>query len=260
MRFNRLGRREFVTLLGGAAAWPLAAGAQQPAIPVIGFLNSQSAGPFSHMLAGFRRGLSEAGFVEGQNIIIEYRWAEGRNDRLPALAAELVGRQVAVIAATGGEAAGLAAKAATAMIPIVFTIGGDPVKIGLVASMNRPGANVTGLTLLSTAIEGKRLGLLQELVPKANLIAVLINADFPPAEDQRRDVLEAASRAGLRATVIFAKAERDFEPAFATLLEQHADALMVCADPLFASRRDQLLALTRLRLRPTRCMGVCRRY
>jgi putative ABC transport system substrate-binding protein len=237
-------RRDFITLVGiAAAAWPLAARAQQPPMPVIGFLNSQSAAPSSHMVAGFRRGLSEAGFVEGQNIAIEYRWAEGQYERLPALANELVRRGVAVLVATGGEAAALAAKAATAAIPVVFLIGGDPVKIGLVASMNRPGANITGLTLLTTSIDGKRIGLLKELVPKASLIAALINPDFPPAENQQQDILQAASDAGLRATVVKARAESDFQPAFATLLDQHADALIVCADPFFNSRRDQLVAL-----------------
>jgi putative ABC transport system substrate-binding protein len=237
-------RREFITLLGGtAAAWPLAARAQQPAMPVIGFLNSQSAGPFSHMIAGFLRGLSESSFIEGQNIAIEYHWAEGQYERLPTLANELVRRGLAVLVATGGEPAALAAKAATSTIPIVFVIGGDPVKIGLVASMNRPGANVTGLTLLTTSLDGKRLGLLKELIPNASLIAALINPDFPPSENQRRDVVDAASGVGLRTTVIMARTESDFQPAFAALLQQHADALIVCADPFFFSRREQLVAL-----------------
>jgi putative ABC transport system substrate-binding protein len=234
-------RREFITVLGGAAGWPLAARAQQRSTPVIGFLNTQSLGPFSHMVAGFREGLREAGFVEGQNIQIEYRWAEGRYERLPTLASDLVRRGIAVLVATGGELAALAAKESTQAIPVIFLIGGDPVRTGLVASMNRPGGNVTGLTLLTSEIEGKRLGLLQELLPKASLIAVLINPDFPPAENQRRDVLEAASRVGLRAVVMSARSEREFEPAFRTAVEQRADALMVCADPLFNSRRDQLV-------------------
>jgi putative ABC transport system substrate-binding protein len=226
-------RREFIAMIGGAAMLPLAARAQQPAMPVIGFLNSQSAGPFSHMIAGFLRGLSESGFIEGQNIAIEYHWAEGQYERLPTLANELVRRGLAVLVATGGEPAALAAKAATSTIPIVFVIGGDPVKIGLVASMNRPGANVTGLTLLTTSLDGKRLGLLKELIPNANLIAALINPDFPPSENQRRDVVDAASGVGLRTTVIMARTESDFQPAFAALLQQHADALIVCADPFF---------------------------
>jgi putative ABC transport system substrate-binding protein len=241
---SNIKRREFITLLGGAAvAWPRAARAQQAAMPVVGFLNTQSAGPFSHMLAGFRQGLSEAGFLEGQNIQIEYRWAEGHYEQLPALANDLVHRGLAVLVATGGEPAAFAAKAATQAIPIVFLIGGDPVKERLVTSMNRPGGNITGLTLLTTEIEGKRLGLLRELIPKASLIAVLINPDFPPAEKQRRDVLEAASHVALRTTVVSARSEREFQPAFASVIEQRADALVVCADPLFNSRREQLVAL-----------------
>jgi putative tryptophan/tyrosine transport system substrate-binding protein len=236
-------RREFITLLGGAAAWPAAARAQQPSMPVIGFLNSQSPGPFSHMVAGFREGLTEGGFVESQNIAIEYRWAEGRYDRLPALANDLVRRGLAVLVATGGEPAALAAKAATATIPVVFSIGGDPVKGGLVASIGRPGGNVTGLTLLTYAIEGKRVGLVQELLPKINSIAALIHPESPNADYQRREVLEAASRAGLRATVVFVRTETEFQPAFSTLLTQHVDALIVCADPFFNNRRDQLVAL-----------------
>jgi putative tryptophan/tyrosine transport system substrate-binding protein len=235
-------RREFITLLGGAAAWPLAARAQPPP-PVIGFLNSQSPGSFSHLVAGFHQGLAENGYVEGRSIAIEYRWAEGQYERLPALASELVRRGVAVLVAAGGEPSALAAKAATATIPIVFVIGSDPIEAGLVASMNRPGANVTGVTLLNVALDGKRLGLLQEMIPGASLIAALINPDFPSAETQRRDFLEAVSRSGLRSTVVYARAETDFQPAFATLREQHVDALLVCADPLFNSRRDQLVAL-----------------
>jgi putative ABC transport system substrate-binding protein len=236
-------RRKFITLVGGAVTWPFAVRAQQSAMPLIGFLNSQSAGSFSHLVAGFQQGLREAGFLEGQNIQIEYRWAEGQYERLPALANDLVHRGIAVLVATGGEPAALAAKASTQAIPIVFIIGGDPVRMGLVTSMNRPGGNVTGLTLLSTEIEGKRLGLLQELVPKANLIAVLINPDFPATENRRRDVLEAASRAGLKTIVVSASSESQFEPAFTTAVEQRADALLVFADPFFNSRRDQLAAL-----------------
>jgi putative ABC transport system substrate-binding protein len=237
-------RREFMTLIGGAAAaWPLAAHGQQRSMPLIAFLNSQSAAPFAHMLGGFRRGLRDAGFIEGQNIAIEYRWAEGQYDRLPALANDLIRQHPAVLVATGGEPVALAAKDATQAIPIVFIIGGDPVRQRLVATMNCPGGNVTGLTLLTTELEGKRLGLLQELVPHARSIAVLINPDFPPAERQRQDVLEAAARVGLRATTLLAKSERDFGPAFAALIEQRADAVIVCADPLFNSRRDRLVAL-----------------
>jgi putative ABC transport system substrate-binding protein len=237
-------RREFIGLLGGALAmWPIGVRAQQQVVPLIGFLNTQSAGSFSHLVAGFQQGLREAGFLEGQNIQIEYRWAEGRYERLPALANDLVHRGIAVLVATGGEPAALAAKGSTQAIPIVFIIGGDPIRMGLVTSMNRPGGNVTGLTLLSTEIEGKRLGLLQELLPKASLIAVLINPDFPSAENRQRDVLEAASRVGLKTIVVSARSESQFEPAFTTAVEQRANALMVFGDPFFNSRRDQLVAL-----------------
>jgi putative ABC transport system substrate-binding protein len=241
--FELVKRREFITLLGGAAAWSLRADAQQPAMPVIGFLNTQSAGPFSHMIDGFRHGLREAGFLEGQNIRIEYRWAEGRYDRLPLLASELVRRGIAVLVATGGEPAAIAAKEATQAIPIVFLIGGDPVQLGLTSSMNRPSGNATGLSLLTTEIEGKRLGLLRELLPKASAIAVLINPEFPPAEKQRRDVIEAASRVGLKTVVVSASSESQFKPAFTSAVEQRADALVVCADPFFNSRREQLVVL-----------------
>jgi putative ABC transport system substrate-binding protein len=236
-------RRDFLKGFAIATGWPLAARAQQPAMPVIGFLNSQSAGSFSHLLAGFQQGMREAGFLEGRNIQIEYRWAEGRYEQLPALANDLARRGIAVLVATGGEPAALAAKGSTQTIPIVFLIGGDPVKMGLVASMNQPGGNVTGLTLLSTEIERKRLALLQELLPKASLIAMLINPDFPATENRRQDVMEAASRVGLKTTVVSASSESQFEPAFTTAVEQRADALMVFADPFFNSRRDQLATL-----------------
>jgi putative ABC transport system substrate-binding protein len=195
------------------------------------------------MLSGFRQGLRDAGFHEGQNVRIEYRWAEGHYERLPELANDLARRGLAALVATGGEPAAFAAKAASQTIPVVFLIAGDPVKQGLVASINRPGGNVTGLTLLTTEIDGKRLGLLRELVQKARLIAVLINPDFPPAENQRRDALEAALRVGLRGIVVSARSDNEFQPAFATAVDQGADALIVCADPFFNSRRDQLVAL-----------------
>jgi putative tryptophan/tyrosine transport system substrate-binding protein len=187
-------RREFISLLGGAAAaaWPLAVRAQQPAMPVIGFLSSVSPGPWAHLVAAFRQGLSETGYVEGRNVVIEFRWAEGRYDRLPALAADLVTRQVAVLVSTGGTMTTLAAKAATTKIPIVFTIGGDPVQLGIVASLNRPGGNITGVNIFTSEMGAKRLGLLHEMVPTAVLIAVLINPKNPNAETQSKDIPEAA--------------------------------------------------------------------
>src|SRR5947208_2118715 len=179
-------RRDFIALLGGAAAWPLAARAQQPAMAVIGFLSSGSPAESSHLVAAFRAGLQAGGYGEGQTVAIEYRWAEGQYDRLPALAADLVRHGVAVLATTGGEPSALAAKAATSTIPIVFTVGGDPVKIGLVASLNRPGGNATGVSLLTTAPEAKRLGLLHELVPATKVVGVLIDPNYQEAEAQSR--------------------------------------------------------------------------
>ncbi len=213
-------------------------------MPVIGFLNGASSETFAHLAAAFRQGLSEAGYVEGRNVAIEYRWAEGEYDRLPALAAELVRRQVAVIAAGGGVAAALAAKAATTTIPIVFSGGGgDPVKLGLVASLNRPGGNVTGVSILTAALGAKRLGLLRELLPSATLIAVLINPTNPNSEIQLKDIEEAARTVGQQIFILYASNERDFDAAFAIIVERRAGALVVGADPYFNSRRDQLAGL-----------------
>jgi len=236
-------RRAVITLLGGAAAaWPLAARAQQPAVPVVGFLNSVSPGPFARMVAGFRQGLGEAGYVEGQNVTVEYRWAEGQNDRLPALAANLVGRQVAVIAATGGPAPVLAAKAATSLIPIVFVSGADPIKAGLVASLNRPGGNITGVSPLLSALGSKRLELLHLLVPKAGVIGVFVNPNFD-AELQVQEVQAAAVPLGLKLEIIPASTEAEIDKAFTTVAQQRVAALFVANDPYFDSHRDQIIGL-----------------
>jgi putative tryptophan/tyrosine transport system substrate-binding protein len=236
-------RRAFISLLGGAATWPLAASAQQQAMPVIGFLQSSSPGATAHMVAAFRSGLREAGYVEGQNVGIVYRYAEGQYDRLPALAAELVSTQVAVLAATGGDSAILAARAATATIPIVFTIGSDPVALGYVASFNRPGGNVTGVTLLTSNLGAKRIGLLRELVPNADAIGVLNNPTYPAAAAQLKEVQAAAATVGLRVIVANASTEHDFEPAFALLVQERPSALIISSDPFFYSRREQIVAL-----------------
>jgi putative ABC transport system substrate-binding protein len=236
-------RREFITLVGGAAvAWPLAARAQQPGIPVIGFLNPLSFGLLRQQIATFRDGLKESGYVEGQNVAIEYRFAEGQFDRLPALAAELARRRVAVIVVTSNPGA-LAAKQATATIPIVFSVGSDPVKLGLVGSLNRPDGNMTGLYFFTTALQAKRLGLLHEMVPKATTMAVLVNPNYSGAENQVRDVQEAALRLGVQLVVLHANTDSDFGDAFATLVQQRAGALLVCTSPFFNSRREQLVEL-----------------
>jgi putative ABC transport system substrate-binding protein len=239
-----IGRREFITLLGGAAAaaWPLAARAQQSSLPVIGFLNSASPEGYVPFVAAFRQGLKEGGYVEGQNATIEYRWAEGHYDRLPALAADLVNRKVTVIAATSTPAA-LAAKAATATVPIVFTTGGDPIKLGLVVALNQPGGNATGVSSLITELGSKRLGLLRELVPGITAIATLMNPNFQDAETQLADAEAAARTLGLRLIVLRATSEREIDAAFATIVQQGAAALDVAVDPFFTARRDQIVAL-----------------
>ena len=236
-------RREFIALLGGAAAWPVAARAQQPAMPVVGFLHYGLSAPHAHVLAAFRQGLKESGFVEGQNVAIEQRWAENQLDRLPELAAELVRRQVAVILSGGGAASALAAKAATSTIPIVLAFGSDPVQLGLVASLSRPGGNVTGATFLATELMAKRLDLLRELVPQATTIAYLADTRSVTGQGMLRDMLAAAATLGRQLAVVEARSDRDFEPAFPAFVERQAGALVVGASPLFDSNRDQLVAL-----------------
>ena len=235
-------RREFITLLGGAAAWPLAASAQQPAMPVVGFLNSGTPAGFAHLTAAFRESLSEAGYVEGQNVAIENRWAEGQYDRLPVLASDLVGRKVSVLAATTTPAA-LAAKRATSTIPIVFTSGADPIAIGLVDSLSRPSGNVTGVNAYLSDLGAKRLELLRELVPSAAVIGVLVNPNFPDAETQSKDLKEAARKLGQQVQIVNANSESDFDRAFSSFLQLQARALLVTVDPFFDSRREQLIAL-----------------
>jgi putative ABC transport system substrate-binding protein len=248
-------RREFITLLGGAAAapivGPLNARAQQPAMPVVGYLSGRSPEDTAHLVAAFRRGLAENDYVEGQNVTVEYRWALGQYDRLPAMAAELVRQPVTVLASTGGEPAALAAKAATSAIPIVFAIGGDPVKLGLAASYNRPGGNATGINILSTSLEPKRLGLLHEMVPKAATIGVLINPNNPPYESQLREVQEAARALGVQVHVLRANTDREIEAAFETVAQQRIAALAVAGAPFFDTRRDKLVALAARHAVPT---------
>ena len=236
-------RRAFLTLLGGAAAWPLAARAQQAAMPVVGLLTSRAPGDTPQLLAAFRQGLKDNGFVEGQNVAIEYRFAGNQNERLPALAADLVHRQVAVIAATTTPAA-LAAKAATATIPIVFELGADPVQLGLVPNFNRPGANVTGVTQLNTEVAPKRLELLHELIPTTSLMALLLDPTDPTnADTQSTSVLSAAQRLGLKVHVLNASSEPDFDRVFASVMQLRAGGLVIGAHGFFTARSEQLGAL-----------------
>jgi putative ABC transport system substrate-binding protein len=237
-----IGRRDFITLLGGTAAWPLAARAQQAAMPVIGVLSGRSLDDSKEFVDAFGKGLNEAGFFEHRNVAIEYRWAENHVDRLPTLAAELVHRQVAVILAVGGVPPTQAAKAATSTIPIVFIIGGDPVKLGLVATLNQPGGNVTGVTILSGALTAKRLELLRELRPQAS-VACLVNPSSPEAETQLTDIREAARTTGKDLRLLNVGNDQDLDAAFATLVREQIGGLLVANDAFFVGRREQIVAL-----------------
>jgi putative ABC transport system substrate-binding protein len=239
-----MNRREFIAALGGATAWPLAARAQQPGMPVIGFLSARSPDGYGERLNGFRQGLRETGYAEGENVSIEYRWAENQNDRLPGLAAELVRRRVAVIAALGAANDALAVKAATTTIPVIFAVGGDPVGLGLVASLARPGGNLTGINFFNAELTAKRLGLLRELLPGAARVAVLVNPSVAlVAKDTERDAELAARAMGLQIQVLHASSSREIDTAFVALARERPDALFVDGDAFFNSRRVQLVHL-----------------
>jgi ABC-type uncharacterized transport system substrate-binding protein len=236
-------RRAFISLLGGTAAWPLTARAQQAVLPVVGYLSARSPEDTVHLVAAFHKGLGETGFVDGRNVTVEPSWALGQYERLPTMAADFVRRQVAVIVATGGEPAALAAKAATSTIPIVFAIGGDPVKQALAASLSRPGGNTTGITLLTNQLEPKRLGLLRQWFPQATTIGFLLNASFPPSEGQLKDVQTAARAIDLQIRVLPANTDGEIDAAFETVAREHIAPLLVAASPFFDTRRAKLVAL-----------------
>jgi putative tryptophan/tyrosine transport system substrate-binding protein len=236
-------RREFITLLGGAANWPLAAHAQQSAMPVIGYLDARTPETSARLVEAFRKGLGEAGYIEGRNVAVEYRWAYNNYDRLPTLASDLVRRQVTVIAATGGTLTALAAKAATTTVPIVFGFGGDPVQTGLVASLNRPGGNVTGVVTMNVELAGKRIGLLHELVPGATRFAVFHNPNNPISATATREAVAAAAPAGWQIEFLGVTTNTDLNAAFASLVQMRVDAFLIIPEVLFAVRRVQLLTL-----------------
>jgi putative tryptophan/tyrosine transport system substrate-binding protein len=235
-------RRVFIALVGAAAAWPLVARAQQPSMPVIGWMSGRSPEDAAHLLAAFREGLRETGFVEGESVAIEYRWAGGQYDRLPAMAADLVSRAVAVLVGVGGDPSALAAKHATSTIPIVFGMGGDPVTAGLVASFNRPGGNATGFTLLTNLMEPKRVGLLHELVPGISVLGALVNPNFPPAARQLQEIEAATQTINQKLFVAQASNDAELDAALGALLQQRVGALLVAADPYFDTRRDRIIA------------------
>jgi putative ABC transport system substrate-binding protein len=243
MQLDRLKRREFISLLGGAASWPLAARAQQPAMPVIGFMSGRSPADADYLVDAFRQGLRDAGYVEGENISIEYRWANGDYDRLPGLASDLLRRKVLVLIAVGGDSSALAAKQATSTVPIVFGTGSDPIKAGLVASFNQPGGNATGYALLTNQMEPKRIGLLHELVPSVSLLGALINPSFPPAAQQLEDIQNATRSIKQNLFVATAVNDAELETAFAAFVEQRVGALLVAAAPFFDTRRERIIAL-----------------
>jgi ABC-type uncharacterized transport system substrate-binding protein len=244
-------RREFITLLGGAAVWPMAAQAQQPAMPVVGFLNGASPNELASRVAAFRDGLREKGYVEGQSVAIEHRWGLGQYERLPDMAADLARHRVAVIAATGGLPSVRAAKAATSEIPIVFTMGGDPVAFGLVASLNRPGGNVTGVTLISGEIASKRIALLRDLLPGVRRLGVLMNSTTPASEAEAAVAERAAQRLGWQVKVLTVDKGSDFDAAFQPLARERVDALVVTTDPIFESQRDRIVTLAAQHAVPT---------
>jgi putative ABC transport system substrate-binding protein len=235
-------RREFITLIGGATAWPLASGAQQQTMPLVGFLNAQTAAGYAHLAAAFKQGLNESGFVEGQNVTIEYRWADGHLDQLPELAAELIRLRPDILVGTGG--ANAAAMAAAKTIPVVVSFGGDPVKLGYVASLNHPGGNVTGVTIFSAVLEAKRLELMNEILPRGATVGYLYDPDFDFADVGRRNVETAARTIGREVRIVEARKDADLEKAFATLAETHVGGVVLAASALTNNLRDHLLALT----------------
>jgi putative tryptophan/tyrosine transport system substrate-binding protein len=242
-------RREFITLFGGAAAWPLAARAQQAIVPLIGFMSSRSSAESAYLVAAFRKGLSQEGYIEGRNVAIEFRWADGRYDQLPALVADLIQQRIAVLVAVGGEPSALSAETATSTVPIVFTIGSDPMKIGLVASMNRPSGNATGVSLLAIEPEAKRLAMLHELAPKESLVAILINPNFTDFESRARELSAAARTLSRRIEYYKASNDAELELAFSRIAGGGAAALLPAGDPFFDSRRERIIAFAaRLRL------------